>query len=101
MVEKSLEDSLKTSFHNSQSVIRSVVYKVVKQLVWDLLRKDVIGEAIHPHIANVSDTDAASEGLSKMLLTSSSVMPPIATFVRRKRFQKVKGTTVLPPCQRN
>lgn len=35
-------------------------------------------------MARYFDTNAASEGFSKRLLTSSSSMAPIAVFVRRK-----------------
>lgn len=49
-----------------------------------MLRKDVIEETLDAQIAKRFDTDAASKRLSKRLLTSSSFMAPITTFVRRK-----------------
>lgn len=75
---------MRTCYRNSQSGIRSVVYDVDEQLMLDLLRKDVIGEKLDRHIAKFFDTEAATDGLSKKLMTSSSFMAPIATFVSRR-----------------
>lgn len=50
----------------------------------DLLRKDVIDEALHAHRAKIFDTDAATGRLSTRSLTLQSFWAPIATFVRRK-----------------
>lgn len=63
VLEESLENILRESFHNWQSGIRSVVYNVLEQVILDLLRKDVIGETLEAHIGKVFDTDEAAEGL--------------------------------------
>lgn len=84
VVEGALDDVLRRTLYDAQSGVWSVVYKVPDQVTLDLLRKDVIRETPGAHIANYFDTDAAAEGLSKRMLTASSLMGPIATFVRRK-----------------
>lgn len=79
-----MDDTLYLSYHKAQSGIRSVLYNVMEQEILDLLRKKVIGETLNAGIAKFFDTDAAPVRLSKKLLTSSSFMALITTFVRRK-----------------
>lgn len=67
-----------------KSGTRSVVYSVMEQDVLDLFQNDVIGKPVDPHIAKIFDTNAATDRLSKTLLTSSSFMVPILMFVQRK-----------------
>lgn len=50
----------------------------------DLLCKGVIGEKMDTCIAKFLGTDAAAKWFSRTLLTSSSFMAPIATFLRSK-----------------
>lgn len=47
----------------------------------DLLPKGVIEKMLDENIAKFFDTYATAYGLSKSVLTSSSLMAPIATFV--------------------
>lgn len=53
LVEESLEDVLHTSYYNAQSVIRSFVFNAVEQVMLDIFRKDVIGETLKAHKAEV------------------------------------------------
>lgn len=55
MVEEALDDILRTLFHNKQSGIQSVVYYILKQVMLDLLHKDVIGKTMDPNIAYILD----------------------------------------------
>lgn len=66
------------------SGIRSLMYNVSEEVILDLPRKDVICKTLNAHIAKPLDTDVAADMLPKKLVTSSSFMPPIATFGRRK-----------------
>lgn len=50
----------------------------------DLLRKDIIRETLEAHKAEFINTDTVANGLWKKLIASSSLMQPIATFVRHK-----------------
>lgn len=84
LVEGSLDDIPCTSYCNAQSGIRSVVYRVLEQVMLDLLRKDVIEETMDAHIAKVLNTYAAADEISEKLLTSSSFIAPITTFVPYK-----------------
>lgn len=84
MIKEWLNNILRTSFHNAQSSIRSVVYNVFEPAMLNLLGQDVIDETLDAQIAKFFDTDAATEGLSKRLLTWSSFMEPIGTLDRRK-----------------
>lgn len=65
VIEESLDDILKTSFHNAQSSIRSIVYKVVEQVVLYLLRKDGFEGTLQAQSVKLVDTVAAAEGFSK------------------------------------
>lgn len=47
--KKSLEDILCTWYHSAQSGICSVTYTILKQVMLELFRKDVIGEALNDH----------------------------------------------------
>lgn len=84
MVEGSLEDILRTLLHNAESGTRSVVYIVVEQVMLALLRKKVVRDTLNADIVNYCNTDVAANKLSKRLMTSSSFMTPITTFVRQK-----------------
>lgn len=70
IVKESLEDILRTSFHNAQSSTQSVLYNVVEQDMLGLLPKDVISEAVDAHIVKFFDTYATAEGMSKRMVTS-------------------------------
>lgn len=76
---------MRTSYHNAQSGIRSVVYNLVEQVMLDLFRNDFIGEKFEAHVAKAFDTEAAADRLLNKVLTSGSFIKPIATVVRRKR----------------
>lgn len=54
------------------------------QIMLELFREDVIGETLNTHISRCFDTCAATDRLSKKLLTSSSFMTAISTIVRHK-----------------
>lgn len=71
MTEELLDDILRKSFHNVQGDIQSVIYSVNEQEMLDLLRKDKVGETLDAHIPKIFDTNAATERLSKSLLTLS------------------------------
>lgn len=90
-IKEPLGDILRTSCHNSQSGIRSVVENVML----DLIHKEIIGETLDSYIANFCDTNAAAELLSKRLLASSSFMNAIATFPGVKRIQKWKRSSTV------
>lgn len=50
MIKDSLEDFQRTSFHNAQSCIRSVVDNVAGQVMMDLMRKDIPKDTIDAQI---------------------------------------------------
>lgn len=56
----------------------------MEKVMLDLLRKFVIGEKVDAQIANIFHNNAATDLLSKKLLTSSKYTASVATFVRRK-----------------
>lgn len=94
LVEEFLDDILRKSYRNAQSGILSAVHYVEEQDVLDQLRKEVVGETLDVHIAKFLDMDAAADRVSKKLLTSSSLMAPVVTFVQRKSDTAIadKGT---------
>lgn len=97
MLRKELsEDLLRPSCHKARSEIRSVVHNVAEQVLLDPLRRVVPGETLHTHIERFFDTDVACNWILKKLLTSSSLMTPIPTLVRRKTDSYITGqSTVL------
>lgn len=100
MVGEALNDVLLKTSHNAERCVRSIVYNTVEQVMLDLLSKDFIGETLDAHTAKYLNTNEAAEGLSKRLLTSNSVLPPIATFVRRttdKAMKEMKYSTSIVP----
>lgn len=84
LVEESLDDSIRASYHNAQNGICSVVYNVVEKGKLDLLRKELLGKTLDADVSELFDLDAAADRLSKRLLTSSSFIAPIDTFVDRE-----------------
>lgn len=84
--EGALDEILRKTPHNVQSGVQSVLYNFVEQVNIDLLLKDLIGDTLDAHIMNKFNAYVAAEGLSKSLLTSSSLMAPIATLVRRNAY---------------
>lgn len=85
MVKEWLEKILRTLSQNVQSGIRLVVCSVVRQVLQNLLRKDVFVEVLDAHTAKFLDNDAGAEGVFKSLLPSTLFMAPITTFDGRKR----------------
>lgn len=59
-------------------------------MMQDLLRKDVIRDTLEDHI-KFFNNDAAADGLSKMLLTLSTILTPIAKFPGRKSCTAMEG----------
>lgn len=84
LIEESLDDILRKSLHSAQNGIRSVIYNINAQVMLDLCHKDVIGDTMDAHIAKFLDTNAAADRLSQRLLTLSTFMSPLVTFMRRK-----------------
>lgn len=78
VIEELLDNILYTPYHNAQSEIRSVVYNVEGQEMLDRLRSNVIVDTVDAHKANLLDTNAGTEKVSKKSLTSSSFLAPIA-----------------------
>lgn len=91
MVEEALDLILHHTVCNAQNGVQSVLYNVVEWIKLDLRRKDVVREALGSHIAKYSNTDAAANGLSKMLLTSSSFIMPIMTFAIREMYTSMEN----------
>lgn len=84
LVDTALDDFLRKTPHSSQSDVRSVVWNVVEQAIFDLLCLEVLRETPDAHDKKLFDTDAALEELFKRWLASSSIMVPIATFIWRE-----------------
>lgn len=84
LVEEPVDDALPAPYHNPQNEIRSVVYNIVEQVMLDTLREEVFDEPLNPFIVIFFDSDVPFDRLSKNLLTSSSFITPIGTFIRRK-----------------
>lgn len=70
--------------HNAQTSIQAVVYRVVEQVVIDLLRNEFMEEMMEANIARFLGNDASAEVLSERSQALSSFMTRIAIFVGRK-----------------
>lgn len=75
LVEKALHDAVHNTFHRTQRGVLSVSKNAFEQVISDFLRKDFIGETLD---------------VSRRLLTSTSFMAQIATFVRRETATAMK-----------
>lgn len=95
LVEESLDDILQCAYENARSGVRSVVYNVVEQVVFDLIRQDVIGETLDKHISAYLDTENAADKVCDKLLSNNSFMTPIATFVKRKTNETIAAERVV------
>lgn len=83
MVEEALYGALRNTCPIAHRVIRSDVYNVAERIMLDRLCKEVIGETLDAHITRFLDTAESPESIWKRLWTSTSLMEPIAAFVRR------------------
>lgn len=81
MVEESLHDVLKKTFHNAQGGVQYVVYNIDDQVMLDLPSEEFIGETSDSHITQFLETDETAEGLLKRLLTFTCFIAPIVTFL--------------------
>lgn len=91
IVEEALGEALRRTVYKAQSGVRSVVYTVIQHVILDLLRKRVIEKNLDTHIAKYSYKDAAAEGWSERLLTSSSIMASNVTFVKRGTYTTIEN----------
>lgn len=64
-VEEMFRDIMQTSYHIVQTGQRSVIYKVLEQVMLDMLQKDVIEDIIDTHIKKPLDTRNAAEKFYK------------------------------------
>lgn len=98
MVEEALNKVPHKKFYNALSSVQYVVYSVVALVMLDLLRKEVTGEPLYAYISKFFDMIEDARGLSRrLLLTSTSFMEPIATFLGVKRIRQWrKSRTVMP-----
>lgn len=78
------DDTLRTLYLNAQSGIRSVVYNVEAEVVRNLLSKDVIRETRNAYPENFLNNNTATDRLLDKLLASSTIIGPIAMYVRCK-----------------
>lgn len=69
LVKESVDFIFRSLYHNTQNGICSVEYVVVKQVMVDLLHKDVIWKTPDAQISRFFDTGAAVHRFSKKLLT--------------------------------
>lgn len=97
MVGEALDEFLCTSLPNAKNVVRSEVRNVVKQLVYNMLHKDIVEESLDAHVANVFDIYAAAERLLKKFLTFSSSMAPIGICEEWTGYHQGRDKTQLHP----
>lgn len=62
MLEESLDDILKTSFHNAQDTLQSIVNSVIEQMILKLQLKDLLGKMLDSHVAKFFYADADTKG---------------------------------------
>lgn len=84
MIEEMLENILCGAYHNVQSVTRTVIDKVVQQVMLEFHFNDIIGKTLYAQILTFHDIEIASKKISKKLLMLGSHRAPIETFLRRR-----------------
>lgn len=84
LIKDTLSEALRTYYHKAQSNIRSVVYRVHEQVMFDLLRKGGIDETLAAHIVKFPGTEAAPEWLSKIYWIQEEFYSPYWNISGRK-----------------
>lgn len=69
VVQQSLDEILRTLYHDGQSSIQTIFLKVVPKVELDPLCRDFICNTLDAHILKFFDTDVASDKISKNLMT--------------------------------
>lgn len=79
LVAESFDDILPLPQENIRSGVRSVIYKVLEQVLLELLRRDMIDETHNRHIfSNFKGCNAADKVCGKLLSTNSCIAPTVA-----------------------
>lgn len=102
MIEESLNNIIRKSLHIMERGIRSVVYNAGERVMLDLSHKDVIGDILGDHKAELFDFGEARDRLSKALLSlrsSKVLLEPITTFLGCKSDIPVKKSNKVPHLQ--
>lgn len=86
-----MENILRALYYNAKSRTRLVLYNIAEQGVLHLLKKNITGKTLDVQIAKLFDMVADSNRLSNRVLTLSSFMVPIATFVQRTTDPAIAG----------
>lgn len=100
LVRETLNDILQCAYKNARVVARPVNYIIMKQVLIDLPRRDVIHKTLHRHISICFKFDDAARKFCEVLLLSNSITSPIAVFVQAN-MAKVPKQDQLPPKWRN
>lgn len=58
-MEELLDDVLRKSLHSAQTIILSVLYSLLEQMMVDLLLMDLLGDILDAHIAKFFENEAA------------------------------------------
>lgn len=66
MVKEKLDEILRTSFHNTESSLRSVDYNVVEPVALDVVHKGNIEETLDAHMAKFFDSNAAARRVKQI-----------------------------------
>lgn len=83
LVADSLNDILQCTYEKSRTGARYVVYNVVKQIIFDLLRRDLMDKTLDQHIAKYFNTSDTVERVRANVVSKNAFMAPITAFIQR------------------
>lgn len=95
VIEEWLDDILRMTFHSGQSGIRSLVFNIAEQMMWDLLLQNEVWETLNAHISKVS-LHPCSRWVVVQEIPSLQLGPgPYCDFFGLKQIQQwKKGSTI-------
>lgn len=89
LVENSLHDILHWVYKEARTGVQSVVYNVVDEILFDLLREDVTDWTLHKHITKYFDTRDPNSKVGEKLLSTYVFMGPIPALIQRRTSEAV------------
>lgn len=94
LVAESLDDILQCVYKNANTGARSIVYIVVEQILFDLLRRGVIFETLDMHIFTCVKSSNADDKVCENLFSDNSFTAPIPNFIQLKTDEQIAAERV-------
>lgn len=84
-----LDSVQKCSYEKARTKVRSVVYNVIKQVLFDLLGGKEINEILNKHITKYIDTRGPADKVGENILCTNGVMAPTDVLIQLRNIKTV------------